>query len=58
MECNGYSNKQFSRGEGLDIKDVKRFVESIKLTKPRIREASLFKKTAIIFDKLILDKKL
>ena len=58
MECNGYSNSKYSRGEALEYSDIKNFVESVRHTEPRVRKSGIFRKEAIILNQLVLDKKI
>lgn len=58
FECNGYTNKKYSRGEALDLSDIKNFIEAVRFAEPTIRKSGLLKKKAIVLGELTLDSEL
>ena len=58
IECNGYSNKKFSRGEALEPKDISDFINEALYSRPLIKKSRLLKRRKVILGNIKLDIKI
>lgn len=55
IECNGYSNKKYGRGESLGVNDVRAFVHEALYSEPIVQKSRLFKRQVIILGDIKLN---